>query len=253
MSVEMKKIQHLIDVQFENEQAMLTELETGKYTYDQPYVKLNPYHVVPLAAVVLFKTEEPVAVTVAVKGKEAAGTISHTYPVATTHILPVLGLYGGYNNTVELSLSTGEVHTFQIETSPLHPMAVQPTKIETTSAYMEDNLMFVSPTGKAYCAAYDYQGECRWYLADTFVFDIKRIQNGHFLIGSQRFLEKPYTTTGVVEMDMAGKMYKEFRLPGGYHHDQLEMEDGNIMILTQDFTRGTIEDLCVLVNRNTGE
>lgn len=253
MAVEMKKREHLIHTQYESEQAMLAEFEQGNYTYNQPYVKLNPYHVVPLAAVVAFKTEEPVAVNVAVKGKEEAGTISHTYEEATTHILPVLGLYADYNNTVELTLSTGEVHRFNLQTEPLHPMALKPTKIETTSAYMKDNLMFISPTGKAYCAAYDYQGECRWYLADTFVFDIKRIKNGHFLIGSERFLEKPYTTTGVVEMDMVGKIYKEFRLPGGYHHDQLEMEDGNIMILTQDFTRGTIEDLCVLVDRHTGE
>lgn len=253
MAVEIKRNEHLIHTQSKNEQAMLAEFEQGHYTYDQPYVKLNPYQVVPLAAVVAFQTEKPVAVTVAVKGKEEAGTIRHTYQEATTHVLPVLGLYADYNNTIELTLSTGECHSFSLQTAPLHAMALEPTMIETTHEYMQDNLMFISPTGKAYCAAYDYQGECRWYLADTFVFDIKRIKNGHFLIGSERFLEKPYTTTGVVEMDMVGKIYKEFRLPGGYHHDQLEMEDGNIMILTQDFERGTIEDLCVLVDRNTGE
>ncbi|MGL4798564.1 MAG: aryl-sulfate sulfotransferase [Cellulosilyticaceae bacterium] len=253
MAVALKKVAHLIDEQYTNEQEMLSIYKEGNYTYNNPYVVLNPYKVVPLAAVAMFDTEEEVAVTVTVKGKEEAGDISHTYKAAKEHVLPVLGLYGDYNNTVVLSLSNGLSHTFNIQTAPLCEKAMVPTKIETTKAYMEDNLMFISPTGKAYCAAYDYEGECRWYLADTFVFDIKRIKNGHFLIGSQRFLEKPYTTTGVVEMDMVGKMYKEYRLPGGYHHDQLEMEDGNIMILTQDFERGTIEDLCVLVDRNTGE
>ena len=67
MAVEMKKREHLIHTQYESEQAMLAEFEQSNYTYNQPYVKLNPYHVVPLAAVVAFKTEEPVAVTVAVK------------------------------------------------------------------------------------------------------------------------------------------------------------------------------------------
>ena len=62
----------------------------------------------------------------------------------------------------------------------------------------------------------------------------------------------PYHTTGVFEMGMIGKIYKEFRLPGGYHHDQIEMEDGNLIILTQDLKRGTVEDMCVLVDRNTG-
>ncbi|MGL4361763.1 MAG: aryl-sulfate sulfotransferase [Cellulosilyticaceae bacterium] len=253
MAVEIKKIPHLVDVQKELEVEMLRDFKGGAFTYDAPFIKMNPYKVAPLTALVMFNTEEEVAVTVTVKGKEESANIAHTYKKSKEHILPVLGLYGDYENKVEIKLSSGEQSVFTIKTEKLPERVVEPTSIKTTSAYMEDNLMFVSPTGRAFCAAYDYQGECRWYLADTFVFDIKRISNGHFLIGSQRFLEKPYTTTGVVEMDMVGKMYKEFRLPGGYHHDQLEMEDGNIMILTQDFTRGTIEDLCVLVDRETGE
>lgn len=42
------------------------------------------------------------------------------------------------------------------------------------------------------------------------------------------------------------------RCPGGYHHDQFEM-DGNILILSQIPLRGTVEDYCMLVDRNTGE
>lgn len=253
MAVEIKKVDHIIHTQYAAEQAFTKSFEEGTYTYDAPLVKLNPYGIAPLTALVLFETEQEVAVTVTVKGKEEAGNMSHTYEASTTHIHPVLGLYAAYNNTVEISLSTGECYTFNIQTEEVHAKTMKPSMIKTTSEYMQDNLMFLSPTGSANCAGYDYQGECRWYLSDTFVFDIKRISNGRFLLGSARFLEKPYTVTGVVEMDMIGKVYKEFRIPGGYHHDQLEMEDGNIMILTQDFERGTIEDLCVLVDRNTGE
>ena len=52
---------------------------------------------------------------------------------------------------------------------------------------------------------------------------------------------------------MIGKIYKEFRIPGGYHHDEWEMENGDILILTQHLARGTVEDVCVMVDRNTGE
>ncbi|WP_337531283.1 aryl-sulfate sulfotransferase, partial [Zhenhengia sp.] len=38
-----------------------------------------------------------------------------------------------------------------------------------------------------------------------------------------------------------------------YHHDQFEMEDGNLLILTQQAGAATAEDMCVLVDRNTGE
>ena len=33
--------------------------------------------------------------------------------------------------------------------------------------------------------------------------------------------------SGIYEMTMAGKIVREYRLPGGYHHDQFEMEEGN--------------------------
>jgi arylsulfate sulfotransferase len=42
-------------------------------------------------------------------------------------------------------------------------------------------------------------------------------------------------------------------MPGNYHHDQWEMEDGNILALTQDFTTDTVEDMIALLDRETGE
>ena len=54
-------------------------------------------------------------------------------------------------------------------------------------------------------------------------------------------------------MDLVGKIYTEYRIPGGYHHDQFEMEDGNLLILTQEKNAATAEDMCVLVDRGSGE
>ena len=73
------------------------------YTLENPLVKLNPYFINPLAAVILFKTEKEVAVTVRVLGKTPEATMEHTFPKATTHILPVLGLYGGYETLLKLN------------------------------------------------------------------------------------------------------------------------------------------------------
>lgn len=63
----------------------------------------------------------------------------------------------------------------------------------------------------------------------------------------------PYFTSGIYEMAMNGKIFTEYQLPSGYHHDQLQMEDGNLLILTFDYYSGTVEDECVLVDHNTGE
>ena len=73
------------------------------------------------------------------------------------------------------------------------------------------------------------------------------------LIGTERLTGLPYYTTGLYEMAVSGKVFREYRLPGGYHHDQFEMEDGNILVLTQDADAPTVEDVCVLIHKDTGE
>lgn len=248
-----QKVNHIINEQYEAEQQFLKEFEAGDYTFQNPYVKVNPYLIAPLTALIMFRTEQELQVTVTVKGKEAAGDISHTFPKNKVHHIPIYGLYGDYSNKVALRLETGEEKVLEIKTEPLAEKVKTPTKIETTPEYMKDNVIFVTPTSYAYDAAYDYRGDCRWYTTLNFVFDLKRISNGNIIVGSYRLVAPPYHTTGVIEMSLIGKVYKEYRLPGGYHHDQLEMEDGNFIILTQNLKRGTVEDMVVLVDRETGE
>ncbi len=55
---------------------MLAESEGS--TLDNPYVKLDPYGRAPLAAVVLFETEDPSQVGFTVKGKSEKVDISKT-------------------------------------------------------------------------------------------------------------------------------------------------------------------------------
>ena len=248
------KIEHVIDAQFNAEQAFLAEYEAGTFTIDNPFVKLNPYLVAPLTALVMFETEKPAFAKVTVKGKEAGGDIMYRPTTDSKKmVLPILGLYPDYDNTVVIELSTGETKTLTITTEPAGEKLKKPTMIETTAEYMDGNVMFVSPTSPAYTAAYDYAGDARWYTPLNLAFDIKRARNGRLLIGTDRLLMPPYHTTGIYELGTIGKIYKEFRLPGGYHHDQFEMENGNLLILSQIPPRGTVEDYCVLVDRNTGE
>lgn len=253
MSVSFKSVDHLITAQYRQEQAMLEAFANGSYSVESPYVKLNPYIVCPLSAVIMFNTEEEVEVTLTVKGKEEAGNITHTFPKTKEHRLPVMGLYGDYENTVVLKLSNGVETEVKIQTAPVQDNIGKCTYINTTSEYMQDNIMFTTPAGEDYAAGYDYNGDCRWYLTEPFIFDMKRLKNGNVLIGSNRFIGKPYYMAGICEMSLCGKIYKEYRIPGGYHHDQFEMEDGNLLILTQQAGAATAEDMCVLVDRNTGE
>lgn len=101
--------------------------------------------------------------------------------------------------------------------------------------------------------ACDYRGDVRWYLTVNVCFDLKRLANGRLLVGTDRLIKLPYYVSGVYEMGVHGKIYREYRLPGGYHHDTFEMEDGNILMLSQIPDRDTVEDVLVLVDRQTGE
>ncbi len=253
MSVQFKKFDHIITEQYQAEQELLADYKSGEYSFDKPLIKVNPYLIAPLTALIMFKTGTPQTVSIAVKGKEAAGDICFDFPAAVDHVIPVYGLYGGYANKIELKLGNGESTSLTIKTDSLPDKVKLPTKIETTPEYFDDNLVFVGPTTAALVAGYDYKGDPRWYCTLNLAFDIKRVKNGRLLVGGHRLLMPPYHTTGIYEMGMIGKIYKEYRLPGGYHHDQIEMEDGNLIILTQNPPRGTVEDMCVLVDRNTGD
>ena len=247
------RISHLVERQYQNEEAMRKELERGNYTAEHPYIVVNPYLVNPLTAMILFKTEKEEAVTLTVKGKEAAGDITHTFPKAKEQILPVLGLYPEYDNTVVIALEDGTAYEVTVTTEQIENMPYQADYINTTSDYMNGQLMFVTPAGDSLAGGYDYRGDCRWHLVEPFIFDMKPAANGRILIGSNRLLNMPYYTAGVCEMDLVGKIYTEYCIPGGYHHDQFEMEDGNLLILTQEKNAATAEDMCVLVERESGK
>lgn len=248
-----EKKEHLVTRQNKAEQEILAEFERGNYTLKAPLVKLNPYLISPLTALVLFRTEVKQEVTLTVKGKEPAGDISHTFPRDTVHILPVYGLYGDYENTVELRTSGGETSLVTIRTEPLAPEVPVPTYCKENKEHMGDNLIFLTQTSKADALACDYRGDVRWYLTVNVSFDMKRLANGHLLVGTDRLIRLPYYVSGVYEMGVHGKIYREYRVPGGYHHDTFEMEDGNILMLTQAPDAETVEDVLALTDRETGK
>ena len=245
---------HLITQQARAEKAFMAAFEEKEYTLEEPYVVENPYLINPLCALVMFKTSEAVVPRLTVRGKKyRIEDLSHTFPAATTHALPVLGLYEDFANTIVISLPDGSSKEITVQTGKLPADVCRCLNISTSADYLQDNFMFLTPAGKNLPTAYDYKGDIRWMLTENTMFDIKRAANGNILTGSSRFCRMPYNSTGLIELNMLGKIYKEYRLPGNYHHDHFEMEDGNLLILTQDFTRDTVEDMCVLIDRNTGE
>lgn len=242
----------LLEQQLAAERAFMTAFSAGTYGFDDPMVVYNPYDINPCAALVLFCTEAETAVTVTVRGKEPAGDLSHTYPPARVHILPVLGLYDNWDNQVDITLYQGPTKRISIRTTG-HPAATKVRSMAGDPAWFAGQLVILTPALAGLPSGFDYRGDLRWYLTKPMAFAGKRLQNGHFMIGTHRKLMAPYNTSGLYEMDMVGKIYAEYRIPGLYHHDQIELENGDLLVLTQKVPGDTVEDVCVQIDRENGQ
>lgn len=243
---------HYVEEQYIAEQAFLERLTEGSYSFAEPLVILDLYDMSPLTAMVGFTLPEPQGVTVTVKGKTAAADISHSFPAASLQVVPVYGLYPDWENTVILTLEDGNSTEISIQTKPLPEGPIKPhVEVTVGKESFAGCVMLLTIAQDNRPFAYDCNGDCRWYLNDIFNFDAKRLRNGHLLIGSCRkqFL---YYSNGVMEVNMAGKIFHEYEIPGLYHHDQWELPNGNLLICSEDQDFTTIEDTVVEVDRKTG-
>ena len=201
---------------------------------------------------IAFCTEEETAVTVTVFGKTKEANITHTFPKAKEHVLPIMGLYPEYTNRVEIREYRGASHIVEIEMGKPDCGNGFLYSMDTTPEYMQDNCIFLTPSSGEKASAYDYAGDLRWCLNIKCVFDMKRLRNGHVLMGTDRLIQMPYYMSGLYEISLCGKIYKEYKIFGGSHHDAFEMPDGNLLCLTEDLRSDTVEDMCVLIDRETG-
>ncbi len=237
----------------ENQEKAENKFDSEGYTFDNPNVILNPYGNSPLTALVIFETAKEEKISVVIKGKDKLSTYSHTFDEGRRHYIPIYGLYADMENEVVLKMNDKE-KVLKIKTDKLPDDFILPTKVTKDEDKLTNDLYFFSPSSKGYMCAYDTNGDVRWYLDETAIWEINRLKNGHLLVSTERLVNTPYYSTGLYEMDMLGKVYIEYSLPGGYHHDYFEMDSGNILVASNDFDNedGTVEDYIVELDRNTG-
>lgn len=221
------------------------------YTIDEPNIILNPYEISPLTALVMFETNDYVSPMVTVVGKSEKTTYTHTFKESKTHYLEILGLYPDYNN--EVIISYGDVtKKIYIQTGKLPNNFVMPSSIYKDEDKLDNELYFYTPSSIGYTCAYDINGDVRWYLTESFIWEINRLRNGNLLLSTDKLVNNPYYTTGLYEMNMLGKIYFEYNIDEGYHHDYYEMPNGNILVLSNNFANGTVEDYIVELDLRDG-
>ena len=238
----------------ENQEELEKEFKSDGYTIDNPNIIVNPYEISPLTALIIFETESEVAPVVTIIGKDENTTFTHEFDANTVHYLPIYGLYAGRDN--EIIIEYGDVEKrITITTEELPEDFILPTSVEADKESLENDLYFFSPSSGGYTSAYDVNGDVRWYLTINALWEINRLSNGHLMVSTERLVNSPYYMTGMYEMDLLGKIYKEISLEGGYHHDYFEMPNGNLLVASDDFNSGsgTVEDVIVEVDINTGD
>lgn len=234
------------------------ELEEGftseGYTLDNPNVIVDPYNNSPLTALVIFETAKKEKVKITIEGEDDLTTYTHQFDKEKVHYIPVYGLYAGKENTVVIECGD-EKKELKIKTEELPDDFILPTSVKKEESKLTNDLYFFTPSSGGYTCAYDTNGDVRWYLTNAATWKIDRLENGHLLVSTERLVNSPYYLTGLYEMDMLGKIYVEYSLPGGYHHDYYEMPNGNLLVASDDFNsgKGTVEDYIVELDRETGK
>ena len=233
------------------QQDLEKDYQAKGYSLDNPKVVVNPYDISPLTALVMFETDEEEEVTVTVEGKDELTTFTKTFEETKEHYIPVYGLYPDEENTVILEVGNKQKE-LKIKTEKLPEDFILPTNVTKEADKLTNDLYFFTPSSTGYTCAYDVNGDVRWYLTTNALWKIDRLENGHLMISTERLVNSPYYMTGLYEMDMFGKIYKEYSLEGGYHHDYYEMKNGNLLVASDNFNSGdgTVEDYIVEVNKN---
>ena len=247
------EVERIISI-VEKQSKLESNLSASGYTFDNPNIVLDPYENAPLSALVMFETDREEEVTITVVGKDELSTFEQTFEAAKEHYIPVYGLYADTLN--EVVIKVGEKKkTINIQTDPLPENFILPTKVKAEKEKLTNDLYFFTPSSVGYTCAYDVNGDVRWYLSSYALWKVDRLENGHLMLSTERPVNAPYYMTGMYEMDLMGKVYNEYSLSGGYHHDYFEMENGNFLIASDEFNNadGTVEDIVVEMDRETGK
>lgn len=233
-------------------------------------VALNPGGSAPLTALIELETDVPVQVQIRVTGKNGAESdVVHRLPETGTNLeVPVLGMYAGTDNEVELTffgLNGNELGTklYTITTGSLLPDMPDIEVNTANPAQMVNGMTFVNYFGHREGGnprpqrpfVFDRFGEIRWYLnysgdpaLNNLFYDngMERLQNGNLFFGDG-------ATNKIYEINMLGEILNTWEMPGfGFHHDVIEKPDSNFIVTVNKLGLGTVEDFIIEIDRDGG-
>lgn len=235
----------------------------NSYSFENAKVIKDPYGFTPLSAIVLFSTDEKVSVEVTVKGIGKGR--DYTYLVKRKeklHHVPILYLYPEHSNQVILRLldeqgKQAASRELAIRTEPLPELMQDAVRIQKHE--QESALPFILVAGKSvpFPYAFDEMGNIRYLLTyRPRGYGLFPLANGRFLVMDRSVLIPTYQiphSTQIYEMDYLGRVYREYHVPKGCHHDICEMVPGGNLLFVSNSNQGHMEDVIVELDRKTGD
>ena len=218
-NTEVKIEDNIIDRQ--NEQ--IEYLKSYGYTLDNPNVILNPYDISPLTALIIFETNDAVPVSITVVGKNSDNSYTKDFEKSKVHYIPVYGLYADYNNKIIIKCQNTE-KVVEIKTEKL------PKELSNTKTNNTGDTLFIADNNLPY--ALDKDGEVRWYLTKKYTGKIEKLSNDNLFLGSDKKDENDLFDS-ILEIDLLGKIYKEYKIDEGYTGSYIELEN-SYLILSKD-------------------
>ncbi len=220
---------NIIQEQAMLEKSLLKDYASGQYTLENPYIVQDAYGNSPLTALVVFETSQPSRISVLIKGKAKYSELRYQLEETQTHHeVPIIGLYAGVTNEVELTAQQADgfttKNTLLLKTEPLPDNLPARTLIVSKPEKMESGWTLVNT--ETYKFILDSDGDVRWFLRFLSNNILKVLPNGNLLVA---YVPTPPYTPGdppdkLVETNLLGKFSAMYFTPS-VHHDVIPYQN----------------------------
>lgn len=209
----------------------LTDYDSASYSIEEPYIENDLFGFNPLSSYVAFPIEQAASYSYTVVGKDEYTdfTITDDTLQQDNLVIPIIGLYADYGNTVEITINyeDGSSDTTEVNITPDSlPDYVTPTiEIDysmsdksTATSSLEGGLIFDNRIN-----GYDINGDIRVALEienlDWQGNALRINYDNSFMMGTMDY---------IYNMSLSGDVLFEYNAPEGYYmnHDYISAENG---------------------------
>lgn len=257
-SVLFQQLEEEIRIQKMEEAQWKERLESGNYDFFHPYCKLDPYGRSPLSAILLFDSDDEMAVEVNVPGISEKACIHAEFPeYVSRHTIPIYGLYPNKTNHVEIKgkYRNGRMVANYVDITTEEPAeSFRNVKLIT---YIKDEELCASGLNFCYTGleckgrkmAYDIHGDIRWYFTESYS------EPANYLSSSSVWLSKQTSKFErealIYEYNLCGRIQSVYFSPYGVHHD-IQITSKNTMLVPGN-SKDVRHDILAEIDLETGE